>query len=168
MGALLTIGGLWRTLLPVVASLVAATPAAGQVAGPARPAAELRLDATAAAIDVAQVTAGLQVPSGTYLRVAFLAGAGRSWQHGASAWSARFEGQGRFHLDPYREVSHGAYGIGGILLAWDRFAGWEPRLVLGAGVELPGDGGPAWALEAALAGGLRVSIVLRGASPDRR
>jgi len=167
--ALLVTTGLWRTALGAGSLLVALrSPAPAQIAGPAGPVAELRGDVVVGDRGVSQLAAGIQVPSGTYVRVAVIGGIGAAWQRGEAGRSARLEAQARFHLDPWRESAIGGYGLGGLAATWDSFERWEPRLVLGAGVELPGARGRGWAVEAALAGGLRLSVMLRGALPDRR
>ena len=130
---------------------------------------ELRADVvTAAGVVSAQTAAGVHITSGTYVRVALLGGYGRSWsdeQHGASY---RVEIQGRFHLDPMRSTRFGLYGIGGVATSHDPFADWQSRLVLGAGVELPAHARATLAFEAALAGGLRVSLAARRVPLGRR
>ena len=85
--------------------------------------------------------------------------------HGASY---RMEVQGRFHLDPLRTTRFGLYGIGGVVTSHDPFADWQSRLVLGAGVELPAYARATLAVEAAFAGGLRLSVATRRVPLGRR
>jgi len=139
-----------------------------QLAVPARPVVEGRIDAVAGSVDAMQAGVGVQLPSGTYFRLALIAAGGAAWRDGEQRSSARAEVHARFHLDPYREVRAGLYGIGGLATTWDPFQHWQPRLVIGAGVELPVRGRAGWAIEAALAGGFRMGAVLRAANPDRR
>ena len=122
---------------------------------------ELRADFSTGEVTSAHVAAGVHVSTGTYVRLAFLAGAGRAWHDDTSGDSYCLEVQGRFHLDPFRNARFGLYGIGGVVASHDPFADWQSRLVLGAGVDLPAHGRATWAIEAALAGGFRVSIATR-------
>jgi hypothetical protein len=141
---------------------------AAQGRGPARAVPELRLDGTFGTPSILQFAAGLQFPAGTYLRVALLGGLGRAWADGERRSSSRLEGQARFHLDPLREAGIGLYGLGGLAVINDDLDGWDARLVVGAGAELPSTGRATWAVEAALAGGLRLSVALRGVRSGRR
>ena len=86
----------------------------------------------------------------------------------AATDSYRAEIQGRFHLDPLRSTRFGLYGIGGVTAGHDPFAGSQSRLVLGAGVELPAHARATLAVEAALAGGLRLSLAARRVPLGRR
>lgn len=122
---------------------------------------ELRADVASGEVTSGHVAAGLHLTSGTYFRLAFLAGAGNAWKDQERRSSYRFEIQGRFHLDPFRDARLGFYGIGGVAATHDPFADWQSRLVVGAGVELPAHGHATWAIESALAGGFRISIVTR-------
>ncbi len=122
---------------------------------------ELRADFTAGEVSSGHIAAGVHVSTGTYVRLAFLGGAGRAWHHDTSGDSYRLEVQGRFHLDPFRNARFGLYGIGGVVTSHDPFADWQSRIVLGAGVDLPAHGRATWSIETALAGGFRVSIATR-------
>ena len=146
---------------------------AGPVLGQVSPARrrilpELRADVTTGAVTTAQVAAGVHVTSGTYFRIAVLAGFGRAWDDEASGDSYRGEIQGRFHLDPLRSTRFGLYGIGGVTTSHDPFRDWESRLVVGAGVELPAYARTTFAVETALAGGLRLSLAIRRVPLGRR
>jgi hypothetical protein len=129
---------------------------------------ELRADASFGDVDAVQFGGGFHVNSGTYLRLALLAGAGRAWMDQDQSDSYRFEVQGRFHLDPLRDARLGLYGIGGVMTTHDRFRDWQSRLVVGAGVELPAHGRATFAVEAALAGGFRLTLVTRRLTLGRR
>jgi hypothetical protein len=122
---------------------------------------EFRAEVASGDVTSGHVAAGLHVTSGTYFRLAFLAGAGRAWKDQERGPSYRLEIQGRFHLDPFRDAWLGFYGLGGVAATQDPFADWQSRLVVGAGVELPAHGHATWAIESAFAGGLRISIVTR-------
>jgi hypothetical protein len=129
---------------------------------------ELRADASFGDIRLGQVAAGFHVNTGTYVRLAALAGIGGAWNESESGESYRIELQGRFHLDPFRNARLGLYGIGGIAANHDPFTAWQSRLVVGAGVEMPAHGRATWAIEAALAGGFRLSVVTRRLTLGRR
>lgn len=129
---------------------------------------EFRADVSSGDVTSGHVTAGLHVTSGTYFRLAFLAGAGRAWKDHERGPSYRFEIQGRFHLDPFRDAWLGFYGLGGVAATHDPFADWESRLVVGGGVELPAHGHATWAIESALAGGWRISILTRRVALGQR
>jgi hypothetical protein len=129
---------------------------------------ELRADLTTGDVNSAQIAAGVHVTTGTYFRLALLAGAGSAWADDDRGGSYRVEIQGRFHLDPFRSSRLGLYGIGGVTTSHDPFADWQSRIVVGAGLELPAHGRATFAIEAALAGGLRMSIVTRRVPLGRR
>ncbi len=129
---------------------------------------ELRADVVAGDVTTAQITGGLHITSGTYFRVAILAGFGRAWNDGASGDSYRGEIQGRFHMDPLRSTRFGLYGIGGVTASHDPFNDWQSRLVVGVGAELPAYARSTLAIEAALAGGLRLSLAARRVPLGRR
>ena len=129
---------------------------------------ELRVDVLTGDVISAQTAAGVHITSGMYARLALFGGFGRAWSDGRQGNSYRFEVQGRFHLDPLRTTRFGLYGLGGIATSHDPFADWQSRLVLGAGVELPAYARATLAVEAALAGGLRLSIATRRVPLGRR
>ena len=130
---------------------------------------ELRADVTIQeSVTVAQLGGGFHVNSGTYMRLALLAGYGVATSGNASSPSYRAEVQGRFHLDPTRSSRFGFYGLGGILTSHDHFSDWQSRIVAGAGVELPAHGRGTVAIEVALAGGVRISVLARRLTLGRR
>ena len=122
---------------------------------------ELRADVVTGDVVSGQIAAGFHVNTGTYVRLAALAGAGAAWDDNESGHSLRFEVQGRFHLDPFRNALYGLYALGGVATSHDPFAEWQSRLVVGAGIELPAHERATWAIEAAFAGGFRVSFLTR-------
>jgi len=122
---------------------------------------ELRADVVTGDVVSGQLGAGIHVNTGTYVRLALLAGAGAAWESGESGHSFRLELQGRFHLDPFRNAQYGLYGLGGLATSHDPFNDWQSRLVVGAGMELPAHEHATWAIEAAFAGGFRLSVVTR-------
>jgi hypothetical protein len=122
---------------------------------------ELRADVVTGDVVSGQVAAGFHVNTGTYVRLAALAGVGAAWDDNESGTSFRFELQGRFHLDPFRNALFGLYGLGGVVTSHDPFTDWQSRLVAGAGIELPAHERATWAIEAAFAGGFRLSFLTR-------
>lgn len=129
---------------------------------------EVRLDVSGGTVSSAQPGLGLHYAAGTYFRLALIGAGGIAWKGGETGHVARVEVQGRFHLDPFREARFGLYGIGGVAVSHEPFTDSQARLVVGAGVELPTRDESTIAVEAALAGGLRVSAVWRRLSPTRR
>jgi hypothetical protein len=128
---------------------------------------ELRADVIAADPTTAHVGLGVHVNSGTYVRLAALGGVGSVWSDGERGTSYRIEFQTRFHLDPFRASRFGLYGIGG-MSGTHVPEDWHYRLVVGAGVELPAHARTAVAIETALAGGFRISVVTRRLPLGRR
>ena len=122
---------------------------------------ELRADVVTGDVVSGQLAGGLHVNTGTYVRLALLAGFGAAWKDNESGHSIRFEVQGRFHLDPFRNAQFGLYGLGGVATSHDPFAEWQSRLVAGAGIELPAHERATWAIEAAFAGGFRLTFLTR-------
>ena len=122
---------------------------------------ELRADVVTGDVVSGQIAAGFHVNTGTYVRLAALAGVGAAWDDNESGTSFRVEVQGRFHLDPFRNALFGLYGLGGVATSHDPFAEWQSRLVVGAGIELPAHERATWAIEAAFAGGFRISFLTR-------
>jgi hypothetical protein len=158
----------WTTALAchLLAGTVASTAESQAPSRQALP--ELRIDASSGTVSSAQVGLGLRFPVGTYFRLAVIGAAGVAWDRHDRGHAARLELQGRFHLDPYRETRFGLYGIGGLAASHNPMAKFQARIVAGAGVELPTDDESAIAIEAALAGGVRLSLVWRRLSPTRR
>ena len=156
----------WLTCLLTIPTLAAALGA--QEPQRRRILPELRADVVTGDVVSAQTAAGVHITSGTYVRVALLGGYGRAWNDEAHGASYRMEVQGRFHLDPLRTTRFGLYGLGGVVTSHDPFADWQSRLVLGAGVELPAYARATLAVEAALAGGLRISVATRRVPLGRR
>ena len=129
---------------------------------------EVRADVVAGDIVTAQLSVGVHITSGTYVRIGVFGGYGRAWEDDQEGPSYRLELQGRFHLDPLRSTRFGLYGIGGITTTHDPFSDWQSRMVLGAGVELPAYARSTLAFEVALAGGLRISLAARRVPLGRR
>lgn len=129
---------------------------------------ELRADVVTGDVVTGQVAAGVHITSGTYFRIALLAGVGAAWDENERGDSFRLEAQGRFHLDPLRTTRFGLYGIGGVMVGHDPFKDWQSRMVVGVGAELPAYARATLAVEAALAGGFRVSVATRRVPLGRR
>jgi hypothetical protein len=129
---------------------------------------EVRADVVMGETTTAHLAAGVHATSGTYFRLGIFVGAGSAWRDSACETSYRFELQGRFVLDPFRASRYGVYGIGGMVTTHDPFTNWQSRLVLGAGIELPAHGRAAMAVEAAFAGGFRISLATRRLPLGRR
>lgn len=129
---------------------------------------EVRADVVTGDVMTAHLSAGVHVTSGTYVRIAAFGGYGRAWDGDLDGPSYRLEIQGRFHLDPLRSTRFGLYGVGGVTATHDPFTDWQSRMVVGAGVELPAYARATLAVEAALAGGLRVSLAARRVPLGRR
>ena len=129
---------------------------------------EVRGDLVVGNVMTAHVSAGVHATSGTYFRIAVFGGYGRAWDDDRDGASYRVEVQGRFHLDPLRSTRFGLYGIGGVTTTHDPFSDWQSRMILGAGVELPAYARATLAVEAAMAGGLRISVAARRVPLGRR
>lgn len=129
---------------------------------------ELRADVVTGDVTTVHARAGVHVNTGTYVRLALIAGGGHAWRDSERGASYGFEMDGRFVLDPLRGSRYGLYGVGGVAATHDPFAGWQHRLVLGGGVELPAHGRAAIALEGAFAGGFRISLATRRLPLGRR
>jgi hypothetical protein len=129
---------------------------------------EVRADVVTGDVTTAHLSAGVHVTSGTYFRIAAFGGYGRAWDDDLDGPSYRLEVHGRFHLDPLRSTRFGLYGIGGVTTTHDPFADWQSRMVVGAGFELPAYARATFALEVALAGGLRISLAARRVPLGRR
>ena len=157
-----------RSLLLAAALMAPAAAQAQPVGTTRRILPELRVDASTGTVDILHFGGGFHVNSGTYMRLALLGGLGRAWTAGQSATSYRFELQGRFHLDPARTSRFGLYGIGGITARHDDFSDWQSLIVAGAGIELPAYAHATLALEVALAGGFRFSVLTRRLTLGRR
>jgi hypothetical protein len=160
-----------RARLAIATALLVALaqPADGQAPPPGRRVLpEVRADVVAGDVVTAHLSAGVHITSGTYFRIGVFAGYGRAWDDEQEGASYRLELQGRFHLDPLRTTRFGLYGIGGVTTIHDPFSDWQSRMILGAGVELPAYARSTLAVEAALAGGVRISFAARRVPLGRR
>ena len=119
---------------------------------------ELRLDATSARIPRLDLSGGVVVPVGIYVRLALTAGGGLVKQHGISEKAARGDAIARFELDPLKQHTHGAYVGGGVSLLGSRGPHVHAYLALVAALELKQRAGWIPTIEAGLGGGARFGI----------
>jgi hypothetical protein len=128
--------------------------------------AEYRLDAISGRGNTVQAGAGLNVPEGIYVRLAFDAAIGTTWRDGAAHPSGRGDVIARFLLDPLRESPLGLSLGGGVsvpVVQDDRVRPYATIVV-----DLEGRMRGHWtpALQLGLGGGTRLGVALR-ASPPR-
>jgi hypothetical protein len=159
--------------LAVAALLTTATPALAQRVARRVPRPEVRVDYLGPDPHTAHAGVGLNVPVGTYLRVAIIGGGGTSWRGERVAASARADVVGRFAFDPFRERRWGLSAGGGLSVRYDdRVPAGRPRwralLALVVDLEGPRIGTLAPALQVGLGGGLRAGAILRSSHPNRR
>jgi hypothetical protein len=160
-------------LLALMVAPSAASLRAQQAAPPrTRARVEARLDYLGPDPHAVQVGLGVNVPLGTYLRVALIGAGGRSWNDGRTGGSLRADVVGRFSFDPFRERRWGLSAGGGLSVRHDQVtperSRWQPLLALVVDLEGPRLGSVAPALQLGLGGGARVGAIIRGAAPDRR
>jgi hypothetical protein len=160
-------------LLALMIPAAAAPLCAQEAALPrARPRAEARVDYLGPDPHAVQVGLGVNVPAGTYLRVALIGAGGTSWNDGRTGGSVRADIVGRFSFDPFRERRWGLSAGGGLSVRYDQVTPergrWRPLLALLVDIEGPRIGSVAPALQLGLAGGTRIGAIVRGAARDRR
>ncbi len=135
---------------------------------PVRP--EVRVDATSARVNRLELSGGAAMPIGSYVRLAFLAGAGiargneRNGVAPQDQPAARADVIARFQLDPFHQSARGLYGGGGVSYLASKGERGRLYLSLVAGVELRNRGHVAPAFEVGLGGGVRVGFALRRAT----
>ena len=132
------------------------------------PRGEARLEVIAARHATVQLGAGVAVTAGPYMRVGLLAAGGATRRDDHTLATGRADAFLRFHLDPFRESRIGLYGIAGAGVMDDGSRTWEPRVFIGLGFEGRGGRRITPAVEAALGGGARLALALRGSRPGRR
>lgn len=161
-----------RAVLLVIAMSVLTSALRAQGHAPVR--AEVRIDATAADVQHLELGGGAAVPVGTYVRLAFLAGAGVARSDAREATgdghgtAARADVIARFQVDPFHQSARGLYGGAGASYLAARGERGRVYLALVAGIELRDRGHVAPALEVALGGGVRVGFALRRAATGWR
>lgn len=141
---------------------------AGEAQGRSGPQPEVRLDAIAAREPTGQLGIGATLQAGTYVRWGIIGGIGAAERGGSTVGTARVDGILRFHLDPFRESRVGLYGIAGASAMDDGSRQWEPRILLGVGIEGRRRRGVVTAAELSLGGGARLAVVVRRARANRR
>jgi hypothetical protein len=158
----------------VLAALAPAATASAQ-GGPTRlaPRPEARVDYLGTRPHALHAGLGVNVPAGTYVRVAFVGAGGASWRDGRRAGSARADVIARFAFDPFRERRWGLSAGGGVSVRYDgdAFDGrrrWRTLIALLLDLEGPRAGGVAPAFALGLGGGPRVGVILRSAGAGRR
>jgi hypothetical protein len=162
------LGPVVRRFTTLVAALSLTSLLASDVRAQASPSAILEGRVTFVGADAQALVLGGGVSMGRagYTRLIVLAGGGRAWRNSATRGAAYADGAIRFFLDPYRNTRWGVYGVGGLSALYDGFSEWRGLITVGVGVELPSRTRSAWALEAGLGGGVRLSLALRQA-PER-
>jgi hypothetical protein len=137
---------------------------------PARP--EARVDYLGPNPQTVHAGFGLNVPFGTYLRLALVGAGGASWENGRAGASARADVIGRFSFDPFRERRWGLSAGGGVSARYDERVDsrrrWRALIVVVVDLEGPRIGGVAPAFQVGLGGGVRAGVIVRGADPGRR
>lgn len=105
---------------------------------------------------------GVNVPAGFYARIAAVAVAGAPLG-GSGPRVVRTEVVGRFLADPFREGRWGPYAGGGVAAVWRDGERVRPTMVFVVGTDFPLRQRWTPAVEAAVGGGVRVSLVFRRA-----
>ena len=158
--------GLTRGVL-VLLSVVAGASLQAQQA-PRRVQSEVRVDAIAARDPALHLGVGATVPTGTYVRVGAVAGAGATMRNHDTRFSGRVDLLARFVLDPLLQFRRAPYAAGGVSALYVDGQGSRFVLLFAVGVEGAPRGGLVPAAELGLGGGVRVALVLRRAIPGRR
>jgi hypothetical protein len=129
---------------------------------------EARVDAIVARDAATQLGGGASIVLGTYVRLAFIGGAGTRWRDGSGEFSGRADAMLRFLFDPLREARWAPYGAGGLGLLYDASDRWRAVVIAAIGAEGPPKHGIVPAFELGLGGGVRAGIVVRRARAGRR
>lgn len=129
-----------------------------------------RVDALFARQSAVHAGAGLGVAAGNYVRLSLEGGAGIGLGRGERepGASARVDLAARFLLDPYAQQPRGPYAGGGVSVRHDARDGWQPALLVLAGIEGRPRAGWAPSFELGLGRGARLGVVIRAARPERR
>ncbi|MBK8248315.1 MAG: hypothetical protein IPK85_13050 [Gemmatimonadetes bacterium] len=126
-----------------------------------------RVDAVAATHGALQAGVGVSLPSGTYLRTELTAAAGGTWWDDGVRLGGRVDAVARFVIDPFAESLRAVHAVGGVSAMHDGRE-WQPRLMVGLGVEGRRRGPVRWSTEVVVGGGVRVGVVARRTRPSRR
>ena len=156
-------------LLAAIALLaLASTPARAQQHIAVAP--ELRIDVIGTNPTSVQGAAGVQIPTGTYVRIGVLAGAGATIDGDDSPRAAgRLDVLARFLFDPFRQSRWGFSAGAGVSLRADPGDRVRPRLL--AALDLEGRrsrGGLSPSLQIGLGGGVRGGVGMRWSGPSAR
>jgi hypothetical protein len=157
------------TLLAALALLaVASVPAHAQQHVPLAP--ELRIDVLGAHPTSVQGAVGVAIPTGSYVRIGLLAGAGATIERdGTSRAAGRFDLLARFLFDPFRQARWGFSAGGGVSLRADPGDQVRPELLVA--LDLEGRrtrGGLSPSLQVGLGGGVRGGVGLRWSGRSAR
>ena len=123
---------------------------------------EVRLDVLGGRPSSVQGAIGVEIPSGYYVRVGVLAGAGATLERDGSRAAGRVDVLARFLLDPFRQSRWGFSAGAGVSLRADPGDRVRPRLL--AALDLEGRRsrrGITPALQLGLGGGVRGGVGLR-------
>ena len=131
---------------------------------------ELRIDVIGANPTSVQGAVGVEIPSGTYVRVGVLLGAGATIDGDAAARAAgRLDVLARFLFDPFRQSRWGFSAGAGVSLRADPGDRVRPRLL--AALDLEGRrsrGGLSPSLQIGLGGGVRGGVGMRWSGRSAR
>jgi len=131
---------------------------------------ELRIDVIGTSPTSVQGAAGVQIPTGTYVRIGVLAGAGATIDGDDSPRAAgRLDVLARFLFDPFRQSRWGFSAGAGVSLRADPGDRVRPRLL--AALDLEGRrsrGGLSPSLQIGLGGGVRGGVGMRWSGPSAR
>ena len=131
---------------------------------------ELRIDVIGANPTSVQGAVGVEIPSGTYVRVGVLLGAGATIDGDAAAQAAgRLDVLARFLFDPFRQSRWGFSAGAGVSLRADPGDRVRPRLL--AALDLEGRrsrGGLSPSLQIGLGGGVRGGVGMRWSGRSAR
>ena len=129
---------------------------------------ELRIDATSAHVPRLELSGGVAIPIGTYVRLALTAGTGVARVDDAIRQAGRGDAIIRFELDPLKQSTRGAYVGGGLSFLGRDGSRARGYLAVVGGLELKQRGGWVPAVEAGLGGGARLGVVLKRAMENWR
>jgi hypothetical protein len=123
-----------------------------------------RLDVIVGGSSAAHVGAGVAFITGTYLRSGIEAAVGAS----RDGVSGRVDLVNRFHLDPFRESTWAPYAGGGLTGRFDDGSKSRAYLLVLFGIDGPAKRGLTTSFEAGFGGGVRIGVMIRRASAERR
>lgn len=168
----------WIRRVVPCATLVLVASAAGGQSGPPLPRLmnEGRVDARWSRHNAVELGWSLIIPTGVYVRTALTAAGGYVWRDQRWMRESRYEGTGRFLLDPFRQSRFGlSVGGGAGLTNSEGLFGdpnsmgvrpqrWRPYLAAFLDLELRKSAGLTPALQVGFGSGFRAGIVVRSAT----